>query len=145
MSSQFILAYAFIHLHLAHSKSSATKFERSSAIHDAGDNKMVNFNHSDLIKLFEALIKNEQLYYFDLCEELGVGVVDAMVRGRLVELRWTKTVTLEDRNSDNAQEAYKHGQEAQKPVIVAMTPIMQQAIRFVLQEMKSRKSDQRSG
>jgi hypothetical protein len=33
--------------------------------------------------------------YFPLCRELGVGAVDGMVKGRILELRWTETVTRE--------------------------------------------------
>jgi hypothetical protein len=33
--------------------------------------------------------------YFPLCRELGVGAVDGMVKGRILELRWTETITRE--------------------------------------------------
>jgi hypothetical protein len=135
MSSHFILAYCFVRLHLAHSKSPKTNFESYSVVHEATDtNEMTIMKHSDLIKLFEALVRKEKLYYFDLCEQIGVEIVDAMVRGRLVELRWTPTITSKHRSS-NSEVSPTNQSDSQKPVIVSMTPIMQRAIVLVLSEV----------
>jgi hypothetical protein len=60
------------------------------------------FNSEDLIFVMKELRKTEpvpwEALYFDLSHKLGTGVVDSLIRGRLLQLRWTPTVTPEGRN-----------------------------------------------
>jgi len=68
--------------------------------------------------------------YFALCQELGADVVDAMVKSRLLELRWTRAV------SDDGYNVLENvgGLRFEKPRIVAMTPILRKAMEVVLME-----------
>jgi len=55
------------------------------------------FSAMELLKVMSRLSKPETQYlpYFHLCRELGVRAVDGMVKGRVLDLRWTETVTKE--------------------------------------------------
>ena len=55
------------------------------------------FSAMQLLKVMSRLAAPETQYlpYFHLCRELGVRAVDGMVKGRVLDLRWTETVTRE--------------------------------------------------
>jgi len=55
------------------------------------------FSAMQLLKVMSRLSAPETHYlpYFHLCRELGVRAVDGMVKGRVLDLRWTETVTRE--------------------------------------------------
>ncbi|KAF9045485.1 hypothetical protein BJ165DRAFT_1528347 [Panaeolus papilionaceus] len=55
------------------------------------------FTAMQLLKVMSRLSRPDTQYlpYFHLCRELGVRTVDGMVKGRVLDLRWTETVTKE--------------------------------------------------
>jgi len=55
------------------------------------------FSAMQLLKVMSRLAAPDTQYlpYFHLCRELGVRAVDGMVKGRVLDLRWTETVTRE--------------------------------------------------
>uniref|UniRef100_A0A8H7XTK5 AAA+ ATPase domain-containing protein n=1 Tax=Psilocybe cubensis TaxID=181762 RepID=A0A8H7XTK5_PSICU len=55
------------------------------------------FTAMELLKVMSRLARADTQYlpYFHLCRELGVRAVDGMVRARVLDLRWTETVTRE--------------------------------------------------
>ena len=55
------------------------------------------FSAMQLLKVMSRLAApgTHYLPYFHLCRELGVRAVDGMVKGRVLDLRWTETVTRE--------------------------------------------------
>ncbi|KDR77131.1 hypothetical protein GALMADRAFT_66299 [Galerina marginata CBS 339.88] len=55
------------------------------------------FSAMELLKVMSRLSRPDTHYipYFHLCRELGVRTVDGMVKGRVLDLRWTETVTRE--------------------------------------------------
>jgi hypothetical protein len=55
------------------------------------------FSAMQLLKVMSRLTAPETHYlpYFHLCRELGVRPVDGMVKSRVLDLRWTETVTRE--------------------------------------------------
>ena len=55
------------------------------------------FSAMQLLKVMSRLAAPETYYlpYFHLCRELGVRAVDGMIKGRVLDLRWTETVTRE--------------------------------------------------
>ncbi|KAJ7481494.1 hypothetical protein FB451DRAFT_129897 [Mycena latifolia] len=59
---------------------------------DAGS---AEFDAMALLKVMGRLARRDVQYlpYFALCRELGVRAVDGMVKGRVVDLRWTECVT----------------------------------------------------
>ncbi|KAJ7764549.1 hypothetical protein DFH07DRAFT_811625 [Mycena maculata] len=56
-----------------------------------------DFSAMELLKVMGRLAQREipHLPYFPLCRELGVRAVDGMVKGRVLDLRWTEPVTNE--------------------------------------------------
>ena len=111
------------------------------------------FTAIQLLKVIRKLSEPDvvSLPYFLLCRELGVHAVDDMVRGRLLELRWTETVTREGdteswTNSPRTTQYLRgsvlrtesqgsgNGMEIIGPKVVPTTPIMRYAMREVLKE-----------
>lgn len=70
--------------------------------------------------------------YFPLCRELGADVVDGMVRGRLLELRWSRTVNEEVTTAEGVDVEDDIG-----PKLIPTTPILSYAMRVVLDEWDS--------
>jgi hypothetical protein len=56
-----------------------------------------DFTAMQLLKVMSRLTQDNVRYlpYFILCRELGVRAIDGMVKGRILELRWTDAVTKE--------------------------------------------------
>ncbi|KDE03351.1 hypothetical protein MVLG_06158 [Microbotryum lychnidis-dioicae p1A1 Lamole] len=92
-----------------------------------------DFSTQSLLLVMTRLRKRFELPYFPLCRELGARAVDGMVRGRVLELRWSRTIT-EERNGA-AEERVKRG-GVQGPVVVATTPVLHHAMAAVLDEYK---------
>lgn len=88
------------------------------------------------------------LPYFTLCRELGAAAVDEMARGRILELRWSPTVTPESDNTQNEESQNSHVNSSSEgvhrddevrqhtvgPVVLPTTPILAYAMRVVLNE-----------
>lgn len=57
-----------------------------------------DFSAMQLLKVMSRLTQPDAQYlpYFLLCRELGVRAVDGMVKGRVLDLRWTETVSREN-------------------------------------------------
>jgi hypothetical protein len=55
------------------------------------------FTAMQLLKVMSRLSQPDIAYlpYFLLCREIGVRAVDGMVKGRVLDLRWTETITKE--------------------------------------------------
>ncbi|KAJ7151410.1 hypothetical protein C8R43DRAFT_1127689 [Mycena crocata] len=60
------------------------------------------FSAMELLKVMGRLAQHNVQYlpYFPLCRELGVRAVDGMVKGRVLDLRWTEPVT-DEHGSEN--------------------------------------------
>lgn len=72
----------------------------SSGGSDHSSNGLVGppeFSAMELLRVMSRLARPDTQYipYFHLCRELGVKAVDGMVKGRVLDLRWTETVTRE--------------------------------------------------
>ncbi|GAA5831328.1 hypothetical protein JCM5353_008558 [Sporobolomyces roseus] len=160
-SSHFLQAHSLLNLQLIHalpppSKSQATDEEderrrassgfriysplRNSAptgtgsAVDGNDGNSAEFTVTDLLKVMERLApgKEEALSYFALCREMGALAVDGMVRGRILELRWSATVT-DEGGPRSVLEARK---EIVGPCLVPTTPVIKFAMGKVLEEWK---------
>jgi hypothetical protein len=75
-----------------------------------------DFTAMQLLKVMSRLTKPETPYlpYFMLCRELGVRAVDGMVKGRVLDLRWTEPVSKE--NGEEERIRYSGGGIPQTPV-----------------------------
>lgn len=76
------------------------------------------------------------LSYFQLCREVGVRAMNEMIRLRILDLRWTRSVSLEevDQEEDPDPKVMKY------PVVLPTSPVMRCAMEKVVieYEMKSR-------
>ncbi|EKM56706.1 uncharacterized protein PHACADRAFT_141576 [Phanerochaete carnosa HHB-10118-sp] len=62
-----------------------------------GSDSMAEFTAIQLLKVMDRLVQpgTRALSYFHLCREMGARAVDGMVRGRILDLRWTDPVSKE--------------------------------------------------
>jgi hypothetical protein len=153
-SSHFLQAHALLNLQLIHARPPATKEGEDQDESPAGfkiysplqgstpagtgsptESTSAEFTVRDLLKVMSRLEpgKQEALPYFKLCRELGAQAVDGMVRGRILELRWSSTVT-EEGESKNTLEPEKD--KIIGPVVVPTTPVIKFAMGKALEEWK---------
>ncbi|SCV69551.1 BQ2448_2571 [Microbotryum intermedium] len=92
-----------------------------------------DFSTQSLLLVMSRLQKKFELPYFPLCRELGARAVDGMVGGRVLELRWSRTIT-EERTGAVEERAKRGG--VQGPVVMATTPVLHHAMSAVLDEYK---------
>ncbi|KAF9070138.1 hypothetical protein BDP27DRAFT_1221257 [Rhodocollybia butyracea] len=61
-----------------------------------------DFTAMQLLRVMSRITEHGTTYlpYFALCRELGVQAVDGMVKGKILDLRWTETVTQENEPED---------------------------------------------
>jgi hypothetical protein len=63
-----------------------------------------DFTAVQLLKVMSRLTQEGYLPYFLLCRELGVRAVDGMVKGRVLELRWTEPIISEQVEMERSPE-----------------------------------------
>ncbi|KAF8589604.1 hypothetical protein K439DRAFT_1383161 [Ramaria rubella] len=147
MSSHFLQAHALLNLQLLHSRpnpmdssdSHHRKFEIYSPLalperSKAEPERAPSFKAEDLLLVMRRLTTSFSLPYFLLCRELGADVVDGMVQGRILELRWSPAVTTE---GDPTLRTCKDDRDALGPRLFATTPIIAFAMQEVLKEYES--------
>lgn len=111
-SSHFLQANALLNLQLVHSKADKDvepvdiENTRPRLLENQAtgvdNSRQTGFTSEDLIFVMRELRKSQpvpwEVSYFDLSHKLGTAVVDSLVRGRLLQLRWTSAITPEGRN-----------------------------------------------
>lgn len=74
------------------------------------------------------------LPYFDLCRKIGTAQTDAMIKTRVLDLRWTKSISPEQ---DWVERVWsKDGVE--RPIVLPMTRIVRRAMEIALKEESRR-------
>jgi hypothetical protein len=65
-----------------------------------------DFTAMQLLKVMSRLTQRDVTFlsYFHLCRELGVRAVDGMIKGRVLDLRWTEAVVGDNHNEVDARE-----------------------------------------
>lgn len=133
-SAIFTQAYTLLQLHLTHeSFETYDPLTTSTATIDGSD--QTQFSRQDLLRVMRHLVKAPySLPYFQLCREIGTAQTDAMIKTRVLELRWTKTVSPEQ---DWIERVWsKDGVE--RPIVLPMTRIVRRAMEVCLQEEDER-------
>ncbi|EGG09980.1 uncharacterized protein MELLADRAFT_115623 [Melampsora larici-populina 98AG31] len=69
--------------------------------------------------------------YFGLCRKIGVNAVDEMIRGRILDLRWTRCV-----NPDVGD--HPGERNAVMPAVLPTSPVMRCAMKKVIDEYLSK-------
>jgi hypothetical protein len=130
-SAIFTQAYTLLQFHLTHAR-----FETFSPLSAATSGNSTaedpaRFTPSDLIYVMKKLVDSPHSFpYFTLCREIGTDEVDSMIKARLLDLRWTKTV----RPEQEWEERVWSEDGIERPVVLPMTRIVRKAMEVVLKE-----------
>ncbi|CCG83165.1 protein of unknown function [Taphrina deformans PYCC 5710] len=129
-SAIFTQAYTLLNFHLTHEQ-----FETFSPLSTATAGKEnqedSQFSRKDLIYVMRKLVEPPySLPYFDLCRKIGTHQADAMIKTRILDLRWTKTVSPEQEWIERIWS--EDGVE--RPIVLPMTRIVRRAMEVVLRE-----------
>ncbi|GAA5866076.1 hypothetical protein JCM8547_000588 [Rhodosporidiobolus lusitaniae] len=121
-----------------------------------------DFSHTDLLTVMRRLQPpsfggtDDELPYFPLCRELGPRAVDGMVRGKVLELRWSRTITPEgdlEARRRKVEKEMREGVPKKKdsdgrshfPVVVPTTPVVRYAMGEVLKEYEEEEEEVKQG
>ncbi|PPJ56957.1 hypothetical protein CBER1_02225 [Cercospora berteroae] len=131
-SAVFVQAYTLLQFHLT--KSTFQTYSPLS-VATAGTSTVADdatFTPEHLVHVMKKLVESPySLPYFQLCREIGTNEVDSMIKTRILELRWTRSVTPED---SAAEQVWSHD-GIQRPVVLPMTRIVRRAMEVVLKEI----------
>lgn len=129
-SDIFTQAYTLLQLHLTNESFETFSPLSTSTARSSGSGTM-QFARQDLLRVMRHLVKPPySLPYFQLCREIGTAQVDAMIKTRVLDLRWTKTISPEQ---DWIERIWsKDGVE--RPIVLPMTRIVRRAMEVCLQE-----------
>lgn len=130
-SAIFVQAYTLLQFHMTR-----PKFETFSPLSTATsgtstEDDSATFSPDELRHVMKTMVKLPYSRpYFELCREIGTTQVDSMIRTRILELRWTRTISPED----TAAEDVWASDGIQRPVVLPMTRIIRRAMEIVLKE-----------
>lgn len=130
-SAIFVQAYTLLQFHLTHEQ-----FETFSPLSTAtagtsteGDD--AQFSAKELTYVMRKLVEPPySMPYFTLCREIGTAKVDSMIKTRILELRWTKTVSPEEHWIERVWS--EDGIE--RPIVLPMTRVIRRAMEVILSE-----------
>lgn len=130
-SAIFIQAYTLLQFHLTHSKFKTFSPLSSATSGTSDSDDTAAFSPSDLMRVMGKMVKPPySVPYFALCREIGTENVDSMIKTRILELRWTRTVVPEEDGVDRVWS--RDGIE--RPVVLPMTRIIRKAMEIILKE-----------
>lgn len=133
-SAIFTQAYTLLQFHLTH-ESFDTYSPLSTSTAWGNDSDKTQFTRHDLLRVMRHLVKPPySLPYFQLCREIGTAQADAMVKTRILDLRWTKTISPEQEWIERVWS--KDGVE--RPIVLPMTRIVRRAMEVCLSEENER-------
>jgi hypothetical protein len=140
-SAIFTQAYTLLQFHLTHeSFDTYSPLSTSTAWSNSEDE--TQFSRKDLLHVMRKLIKPPySLPYFELCRSIGTAQTDAMIKTRVLDLRWTKTVSPE---MEWAERVWS-GDGVERPIVLPMTRIVRRAMEVALgeEEAKGEKGKER--
>jgi hypothetical protein len=133
-SAIFTQAYTLLQFHLTNeSFDTYSPLSASTAWTNAEDT--AQFTRRDLIYVMQKLVEPPySLPYFDLCRTIGTAQTDAMIKTRVLDLRWTRTVTPEQEGIETIWS--KDG--VARPIVLPMTRIVRRAMEIALKEESSK-------
>lgn len=104
----------------------------------SGEDDTGRFSRDDLIYVMRRLVEPPySLPYFALCRTIGTPQADAMIKTRVLDLRWTRTVTPEQ---DGVEEVWSRD-GIERPIVLPMTRIVRRAMEVVLRELDAEEKD----
>ncbi|KAH7030587.1 uncharacterized protein B0I36DRAFT_408611 [Microdochium trichocladiopsis] len=145
-SAIFTQAYTLLQFHMTNEEfetysplSTATAWagKAGAGAKSAGEEGTGRFSREDLVHVMRKLVKPPySLPYFSLCRAIGTSQADAMIKTRILDLRWTRTVTPE---LDRAEEVWSQD-GIERPIVLPMTRIVRRAMEVVLEELDDEQS-----
>jgi len=129
-SAIFTQAYTLLQFHLTN-ESFDTYSPLSTATAWANAEDETQFSRSDLLYVMRKLVSPPySLPYFDLCRKIGTAQADSMVKTRVLDLRWTRSVSPEQEWVERVWS--EDGIE--RPIVLPMTRIVRRAMEVALRE-----------
>ena len=129
-SAIFTQAYTLLQFHLTH-ESFDTYSPLSTATAWANSDDETQFTRTDLLYVMRKLVSPPySLPYFDLCRKIGTAQADSMVKTRVLDLRWTRSVSPEQEWVERVWS--EDGIE--RPIVLPMTRIVRKAMEVALRE-----------
>lgn len=157
-SSHYLQAWSLLNLQLVHSADDATStgFEIYSSVPDPIlHEEQRGFTSDQLVHVLRLLREKDpvawELDYFGLCREMGATVVNALVRSRILELRWSPAPTIEGRHphrrpfKGRASVIHFGGINAETymskaAVLLPATPVIAKAMENLLLELEDKQN-----
>jgi hypothetical protein len=130
-SAIFIQAYTLLQIHLT--RSSFETFSPLSTATAGTSTKEddARFTRDDLLFIMRTLTQPPySAPYFTLCRQIGTPQLDSMIQARILEVRWTRTVTPEE----GWVERLWSEDGVERPVVLPMTRMIRKAMEVVLGE-----------
>ena len=139
-SAIFIQAYTLLQFHLTRSKFETYSPLSTAIAGTSTQNDDAKFSSDDLLYVMRKMVEEPySMPYFALCREIGTEQVDSMIKTRILELRWTKTMTPEA----NWIERKWSEDGIERPIVLPMTRIIRRAMEVVLREEGPRKKSEK--
>ena len=139
-SAIFIQAYTLLQFHLTRSKFETYSPLSTAIAGTSTDNDDAKFSPDDLLYVMRKMVEEPySMPYFALCREIGTEQVDSMIKTRILELRWTKSMTPEA----NWIERKWSEDGIERPIVLPMTKIIRRAMEVVLREENQEKKSEK--
>ncbi|KAK7183919.1 hypothetical protein PSPO01_09941 [Paraphaeosphaeria sporulosa] len=130
-SAIFIQAYTLLQLHLTQANFETFSPLSTATVGTDTSEDTACFKPSDLLQVMRKLTQPPySIPYFTLCRMIGTAQVDSMIKTRVLEVRWTRTVTPEE----GWVERQWSEDGIERPVLLPMTRIIRKAMEVVLRE-----------
>lgn len=129
-SAIFIQAYTLLQIHLHHDGFETFSPLSTATAGTTNDDKSV-FSRDDLLFVMRKLVEPPySLPYFDLCRQIGTSHADGMIKTRVLDLRWTRSVSPEQEWIEREWSA----DGVERPIVLPMTRVVRKAMEVVLRE-----------
>jgi hypothetical protein len=129
-SAMFTQAYTLLQFHLTHESFDTYSPLSTSTAWSNGEDE-AQFTRKDLTQVMRKLVEPPySLPYFDLCRQIGTAQTDAMIKTRVLDLRWTRSVSPEQ---DWVERVWSED-GVERPIVLPMTRIVRRAMEIALME-----------
>jgi hypothetical protein len=133
-SAIFIQAYTLLQLHMTRTNFGTFSPLSTATSGTETDEDVARFKSSDLLYVMRQLTQPPySIPYFTLCRTIGTAQVDSMIKTRILEVRWTRSVTSEE---DWVERKWSED-GIERPIVLPMTRIVRKAMEVVLKEEES--------
>ena len=130
-SAIFIQAYTLLQFHLTRKNFETFSPLSTATAGTSTSEDDARFSRDDLLHVMRLLTREPfSIPYFSLCRKLGTAQVDSMIQARILEVRWTRSITPEE----GWVERQWSEDGIERPVVLPMTRMVRKAMEIVLGE-----------